>query len=141
MNNIPIILLPSILGYISSALCNVKDISGSSVNFRPKSEVFSIAWIILYILIGLSWYYAMKEPNKNLTIILYILLNIALCSWIYFYSCKNQKIGGIYALIVSFTLALYCYTVGNLESKLLIVPLIGWLLFATFINVAEVQKM
>ena len=144
MNNLlssSIILLPSILGYLSAALCNVKDISGSSVNFRPKSEIFSTVWIILYILIGLSWYYAMKEQNKNLTIIIYILLNIALCSWIYFYSCKNQKINGIYSLIVSFIFALCCYTIGNLESKLLIVPLIGWLLFATFINVAEVQKM
>ena len=141
MNNLPVILLPSILGYLSASLCNIKDNSGYSVNFRPKPSVFSIVWIILYMLLGLSWYYAMKESNKAIIMIFYVILNIALCSWIYFYACKNQKINGIYALIVSFILALWCYTIGNLESKLLIVPLIGWLLFATFINVAEVQKM
>ena len=137
-----LIILPSIFGYLSGTLCNVKDTSGSTVNFRPKPITFSIAWIILYILIGLSWYYASLDTTEMaLNTLFHLLLNLGLCSWIYFYSCKKQKINGIYALIFSFTCALLCYTIGNTTSKLLIVPLIGWILFATLINVGEVEKM
>ena len=71
----------------------------------------------------------------------YILLNIALCSWIYLYSCKKDKISAVYGLVISFTFALMCYTLGNTASKLCIVPLIGWLFFATLINVGEILEI
>jgi benzodiazapine receptor len=135
-----IILLPSLFGYISALFCKVRNTSGSSVSFRPKSPVFSIAWIILYILLGLSWYYVLEENINTLNIVSYLILNIFLCLWLYFYACKNEKINAIYILVICFTLSIFCYTLGNLKSKLLITPLIGWLFFATLINVAEVQK-
>ena len=136
-----IILFPSIIGYTSGMLCNVKKSSGSNVNFRPDPKVFGIAWAIRYILLGFSFWFAVNSLNPLLSIAFYILLNLALCSWLYFYSCKNKKIIGIYALIISIMFALMCYTVGNTVSKLLIVPLICWLLFATLINVKEVENI
>ena len=74
-------------------------------------------------------------------ILFYTLLNIALCSWIYLYSCKKDKITAVYGLTISFTFALMCYTLGNTMSKLCIVPLIGWIFFATLINVGEILEI
>ena len=140
-----IIILPAIIGYLAGNLCKVQQTSGESVKYRPPPKVFGIVWAILYFLLGLSWYYAIKSTfDKNILfmiILFYILLNIALCSWIYLYSCKKQKIVAIYSLAISFTFALLCYTVGDLYSKLLIVPLIGWLFFATLINVGEILEI
>ena len=137
-----IVLLPSIVGYKVGDFCNVKDSSGESVKFRPEPKVFGIVWAILYLFIGLSFLYALSVPNTQILVItLYVCLNIALCSWIYLYSCKNEKIVSIYAMIISIVFALMCYTVGNTYSKLLITPLIGWLILATMINVEEVNQM
>ena len=138
-----IVLFPAIIGYVSGRICNVQDTSGSAVNFRPPPKVFGLVWAILYVLIGVSWWFAVYKPNISSTVlvsIFYILLNLALCSWIYFYSCRKEKINGIYTLAISITLALLCYTVGNRISQILIVPLIGWLLLATLINVTEVNS-
>lgn len=137
-----IIIVPAIIGYLSGYTCKIQETSGESVKFRPPPKVFGIAWTILYILLGLSWYYALKSSlNIIIVMIFYILLNIALCSWIYLYSCKKDKITAIYGLAVSFTFALMCYTLGNTTSKLCIVPLIGWLFFATLINVGEILEI
>lgn len=137
------ILLPSIFGYGMAMFCKVGKSSGDIVSFRPPPAVFSIVWILLYIMLGFSWYFSLNNNlNDNTTVsIFYLSLNLFLCMWIYVYSCKNDKKTGIYILILCIIFSLFCYTIGNLTSKLLIVPLIGWLLLATLLNVFEVEKL
>ena len=137
------ILLPSILGYSAAMFCNVGKNSGEIVSFRPPPVVFSIVWSVLYLLLGISWYLALNDDSldKNMVNIFYILLNIFLCLWVYVYSCKNDKKMGIYIIVICIIFSLFCYTIGNLTSKLLIVPLMGWLFLATLLNVFEVEKL
>jgi tryptophan-rich sensory protein len=137
-----LIPIPAILGYLFGSICNVGKDSGEVVSFRPPPIVFGVVWIILYLFIGVSWFLAVKDTeSKLLTYTFYILLNIALCSWIYLYSCKNDKKNAIYVLLISFVFSLLCYTIGNRNSKMLIVPLIGWILFAMLLNIFEVEKL
>ena len=134
------IFLPTIMGSITALLCNVSKSSGNTVKIRPPPAVFGIAWFILYILIGLSWFYARQVKNGQLLAdIFYIILNIALCSWILVYSCANNKKAGVYTLVISIICTIWCYSLGNQVSKILIVPLLGWLFLATLINVLEVS--
>ena len=137
------ILIPSILGYGTAMFCNVGKDSGVIVKFRPPPAAFSTVWITLYILLGFSWYFARKDNmvNQQLVDNMYMLLNIMLCLWIYVYSCRKDKINGIYVLVLSIIFAAMCYTVSeNMMSKLMIVPLMGWLLLATLLNIFEVEK-
>jgi len=137
------ILLPSILGYGTAMFCNVGKDSGVIVKFRPPPAVFSTVWITLYILLGFSWYFARKDNliNQQLIDNMYMILNIMLCLWIYVYSCRKDKINGIYVLVLSIIFSAMCYTVSeNMMSKLMIVPLMGWLLLATLLNIFEVEK-
>ena len=67
------------------------------------------------------------------------MLVFLLSLWIIIYSWQNNKIGGEYILMLSIVFSLLSYTIGDLTSQLLIVPLIGWLLFATLLNIFEVQ--
>jgi tryptophan-rich sensory protein len=112
--------------------------SGVVVSIRPPPVVFSIVWPILYIMLGLSWFFSRKIKTL-LTDIFYGSLVLLLSLWIIIYSCENNKLVAVYILILSIVFSLLSYTVGDLTSKLLIVPLIGWLLFATLLNVFEVQ--
>ena len=136
------IILPSVMGYGAAMFCNVSKSSGSTVNFRPPPVVFSVVWIILYILIGVSWFITRSIENIDnqtlITDIFFLILNVLLISWIIFYSCKNDKKNAIYVLVLSIMMAIFCYTIGDITGKLLITPLICWLFLATLINVFEV---
>lgn len=134
------IIIPSILGYGTAMFCGVQSSSGIVVPIRPPPVVFSIVWPILYIMLGVSWYYSRKIKTL-LSDIFYGTLVFLLSLWIIIYSCENNKLGGVYILILSIVFSLLSYTVGDLTSQLLIVPLIGWLLFATILNVFEVQLL
>lgn len=140
---ISILVTPIVLGTLFSFICGIDKTSGNNVNIRPDPVVFGIVWPILYLLLGLSWNYARNTVIKTGDIspdILYILLNTLLCMWIYIYSCKGLKKEGVYILILCIIAGLSCFTVGNIISKLLITPLLGWLYLATLINVFEVEK-
>lgn len=129
------LLLPLISGYITSFFCSPNNNSGSSVKFRPPSWIFGIIWPILYLLIGLAW------VNSKQQSLYFILLILFLCLWLLIYSCKNNKKNGIYILFLSLLSSLFIYTNVNNFSKNLISPLIIWLLFASFLNIFEVQLM
>ena len=134
------IILPIALGYISSLACGMSKSSGQNVKFRPPSIAFAIVWPILYIMLGVSWYISLQhESYKILINALYSLLVLLLSAWIIAYSCKNNKKVAVYILLISIMASLMTFSVGNTTSKLLLSPLIGWLIFATLMNTTEVQ--
>ena len=136
------IFIPAVFGFVTAAFCNVGKDAGSVVKFRPPAWVFSIAWIILYICLGLSWFFSNKDKNSNkiLVNIMFSAVVLALTGWLLVYACGKNKKGGIYMIVISILAALLAYTsTPNLTAKLLLFPLIVWLLFATLLNTFEVQ--
>ena len=131
------IFVPSLLGYGTAMFFKIGNQAGENVSFRPPAIVFSIVWPILYILLGLSWYFS-RQKKPLLSDIFYISLIIFLSMWIVVYS--NNKKNAIYILLLSIVFALLSYTVADLKGKLLITPLIVWLIFATILNIFEVQN-
>jgi len=138
-----VIFLPLIFGFLSGYLCNTSKSSGETVKFRPPSQAFGVAWSILYLLIGFSWYNAILERPQNAQMynMFFVLLNAMLCLWVYVYSCQGKKKDAIYVIVLSIVAAMFCYTVVPKNSKLMIVPLLGWLFLATLLNVFEVQYL
>ena len=140
MNNYIYIIIPSVMGYITSYFCNVGKSSGANVSFRPPGWVFGIIWPVLYILFGLSWYYSILDNNNLKVNLLYLLLSSLLCLWIIIYGCYNKKKIAIYILLISLLNILVIYTIVKIKSKLLLTPLMIWLLFATLLNIFEIAK-
>jgi benzodiazapine receptor len=132
------IVIPSLIGYGTAMFCKIGNQAGDNVTFRPPAIVFSIIWPILYIMLGLSWYFS-RQKNQLLSDIFYISLIFLLSLWIIVYS--NNKKNAIYILVLSIAFSILSYTVADLKGKLLIVPLIVWLFFATSINIFEVQLL
>ena len=79
------------------------------------------------------------ESDKILINGLYGMLVFLLTAWVIAYSCKKNKKIAVYILLMSIMASLMTFTVGNTPSKLLLCPLIGWLIFATMLNTTEVQ--
>ena len=128
------ILLPLILGFVTSLFCrpsNVSNVSNAS-NVKISSQIFVIIWPILYILIGYCWYLARQNKTCN---IMFWILNILLCTWLIVYSCiKNKNIAYlILILCLLFSILLYTCLYSNLQ-KYLICPLVVWLIIALIIS-------
>lgn len=145
--NILRLLLPMILGFIFNLFpnCIIKKSSGSSVKFRPPSFVFGIIWPILYICLGLAWIYTIHTNTYNINPIIkdiiFILINVSLNSWILNYACLSKKVWGIYSLFLSILIIIIALHISPLISRLLLTPLLTWIILATTLNISEVQKL
>lgn len=136
------IIIPGLFGFGAASFCNIESDSGEVVRFRPPSWVFSVMWPILYLLLGLSWYTAkqsIKRKNEQLIDVVYFLLVVLLCLWIFIYSCQGNKKEAILVLILCIAVLFMIFALAPLTSKLLICPLIAWIIFATIMNCFEVQ--
>ena len=139
------IFIPLLSGYMANAICPMKNsgASGAIVHFRPPPEAFGIIWPILYILTGLAWYKTRENSsNKDrfTADIFFTSLVISLSIWLYIYNCKNLKKNAVWVLGICIMFALLCYTSSTKLSKLMLCPLITWLIIATLLNAVEVQE-
>ncbi len=132
-------LLPTTIGYSTSMFCNIGKNAGTIVKFRPPSYVFGIVWFFLFILLGLSWVFAVRTAKlPYLCIITYFLASLSLGLWTYVYGCKKNKKGASWVLILSLATLFASLSQGNDVSKVLLSPLIAWVLFAMIMNTTEV---
>lgn len=108
----------------------------------PPNWVFGPVWTILYILMGISLYFVIREGTENkhvrLGIMLFagqLLVNIL---WSFVFFGLHSPILGLVAILVLIALVLamiyYFYLVSRIAAGLL-VPYIVWLCIATYLNV------
>lgn len=136
------VLMPSIIGYGASAFCDIGKNAGNSVKFRPPAYVFGIVWPILFLLFGFSWAIAMRNAEyEYLCLSTYGLAAISLGIWTYVYGCKNLKKQASWVILFSLATLLASFAQGNEISKVLLSPLIAWILFALMMNTTEVQNV
>ena len=139
--DILLVILPTIVGYGTSLLCGMGKNSGSNVKFRPPPWVFGVVWPILFLLLGTSWAIASRNcTNQVMCMSAYGLLTILLGVWILVYGCAKSKKGASWVLILILASGLACFAQGNEVSKVMITPLLAWVLFALIMNTTEVQQ-
>ena len=133
---------PMCLGYITNRLpgCNyrLRKSAGETVKFRPPPYVFGIVWPILYILFGLCW---VNSGNTHLKNGVYFIITILLTLWIVAYSCMNKKKYGIYILLKIIFFIIVLMNLIDTTCRLLLTPLLTWIIFALLLNMFEVQAM
>jgi tryptophan-rich sensory protein len=139
--DIILVILPAIIGYGSQLICSIGKNAGSNVKFRPPPWVFGVVWPILYLLLGISWAIAARNcVNKVMCMSIYSLLSILLGLWIIVYGCIKSKKGASWVLLLVLASVFGCFTQGNEVSKVIITPLLAWIIFALIMNTTEVQE-
>lgn len=133
-----LIFVPLILGFLVGMSSKPDEwyFKLNKPRFNPPSYAFSIAWSILYFLIGISYYLALKDKSFVYWIIpiLHLLLNYLYTPTIFIYRKLLES-----AFIVSLTLitaiivAILFYSYGNYLSVYLLIPYILWLMFANYL--------
>lgn len=133
-----IIIVPLIIGFI---IGNISKPNNWYFNLKkskltPPGYIFGIAWSILYILIGISYYLVLKDKSIEYWIIpiIHLLLNYLYTPLIFIYGrLFESAIITLLVLITAIMVMILFYSYGNMISVYLLIPYIIWLLFANYL--------
>ena len=114
---------PIISGLGLAAICKPPP----ATQYTPPAWVFRVVWPILYLLIGLAW----SQATQNTTDILLGLMVVSLNSWLILYNCLHMRLAAELNIACTIALVVGCISIhSHLPSKLSLLPLLAWLLFA-----------
>lgn len=116
----------SIANFIITFYCKRLSHAANDVPFRPPNWIFAVVWPLLYVTMGIGWY-------KSRYDFLYWLCIIGCCTWLYIYSCVENKALSCMILIASAITAWLIFSRGSIWD----LPLALWLSFATYLNLYE----
>jgi tryptophan-rich sensory protein len=140
-----IIVLPLIVGFLIGTLTRPGEwyFNLKKPKLDPPPYVFGIAWTILYLLIGISYYLAFKDNTgsiKNkwmfwIIPVLHLLINFTFTPVLFgakelFWSAILVSLTLILALITMFQF----YKDKKMTSVYLLIPYICWLVFANYLG-------
>ena len=130
-----LIIIPLVAGFLTSFFCPMTKNEGSNIAFRPPGFVFGIVWPILYVLVGLSWYYS-HNPTIN---ILFTINTFLCCIWLVFYNCLNNKIYALWDLFLlqlcNLFIIFYLVQQQKFTSVYLLLPYVMWIVFAIVLSI------
>lgn len=110
-------------------------------DFAPPNWIFAPTWIILYFLMGMSLYLVWKnkiksKERKNFFIMFGIQLFLNAIWSFFFFGLKSPLFGLIDILFLDiFVIITMIYSRSVLKlATILLIPYLGWIIFATIIN-------
>jgi len=125
------IFVPLLSGYGINMLCPMTE-KQDVLKQQPPKIVFQIVWPILYILLGFSWKRSISSIELD---ILHGFCTFLLALWIVVFSCMKNKKLGIFIIALTLATIICCMSMhSNNISKLLLIPLLAWLLVAFQLN-------
>ncbi|MBQ4263555.1 MAG: tryptophan-rich sensory protein [Bacilli bacterium] len=133
------LFLPLILGSLIGLLTS-SDIDYNSLVKPPLSVpsiAFPIIWSILYLFIGITYYYFRKKSdNEDIIKLYYVQLFVNLIWPILFFTFKLRFISILWILLLDVLVALLIKKLEkNRNSFYLLIPYLLWTLFATYLNI------
>lgn len=104
----------------------------------PPKILFPIAWSILYLLLGLSYFlYRKKYDNKKTSVIYYLQLGVNYLWSILFFLLKWRLLSIFWIILLDF-LVLYLIKLFSKQEKkaaYLNIPYLIWCLYATYLTI------
>ncbi|MDO8576853.1 MAG: TspO/MBR family protein [Candidatus Daviesbacteria bacterium] len=106
--------------------------------FNPPNNIFGPVWTMLYLLMGISVYLIWVSGKKSREVLrlfwIHLFFNV---TWsIMFFGFKSPILGliNILTLWVLIVVVIYKFWKINRTAGLLLLPYLGWVSFATFLN-------
>lgn len=133
------IVLGSIVGFIISGSIDYADLIKPPL--APPSWLFPVAWTIIYLLMGISYYLLKKnDKEKELgieSIVYYIQLGVNLLWSILFFSLKLRFFSIIWIIFLDILviMMIYWFFNKNKYSAYLNILYLVWILFATYLTI------
>lgn len=138
------LFIPLVVGAASAALTARQMAAYGSMSKPPLSPpawVFSVAWTILYIIMGLASYFVFTSENQDKSrtsaLFLYMLQLVMNFMWsIIFFGWTMYMLAFIWLLIMwgIVIICAFCFFSIKKTAGYLMIPYILWLTFAAYLN-------
>ena len=134
------LLFPLIIGFlVGLAITGYIDYNSLiKPPLAPPSMAFPIAWTIIYLLLGISYFIYRKNNQEEKTINIYYIQLFVNALWsIIFFVLKWRFISIIWIILLLGLIIylFYLYSKSNKTSAYLLIPYIIWVVFATYLNI------
>lgn len=138
------VFLPLIIGLISAAASSRGMAAYASMEKPPLSPpawVFSVAWTLLYLMMGLASYFIFVsevDPAKRLTALIFYAVQLAMnFCWSFIFFNWNRYLLAFFWLLALWCVVIACavrfYTLDK-RATYLMIPYVVWLTFAAYLN-------
>lgn len=141
VNSLFYLFLPIIIGGVCGFLIRNSIDYSSLIKplFAPPKILFPIAWTIIYLLMGISYYIYKKEYRENniVDFIYYLQLIVNFFWSIIFFLLKARLFAAIWIILLDILVAilLYYFLKKKKISFYLNIPYMVWILFATYLTI------
>lgn len=142
------LFIPPIIGMISAAISARGMAAYGNMEKPPLSPpawVFSVAWTILYLMMGLASYFVLvseaSQKIKNTSFLLYGIQLVMNFFWSIIFFRWEMYLGAFIWLILMWILVIICAIRFYRSSKVagyLLIPYVMWLTFAAYLNLGAV---
>lgn len=111
-------------------------------SFNPPNWLFGPTWILLYLLMGISFYIIWNRPysrERNTAMTLFILQFLLNFCWSFIFFKQHQlafALGEILALWIGIVITMVWFSKLSATAVWLLVPYIVWVSFATLLTEA-----
>ena len=135
-----LILVSTIGSLFTGQTTNSEWYNSVKPSITPPGWAFPIAWTILYILIAISLYLALRDvktKQKTKIIILFTLNLISNALWsLFYFRLQNPILAFLDLLVIWITIILLIKTTSkiNKTSAWLLIPYLAWVSFAGILN-------
>lgn len=134
-----LVVAPAVVGYSVSAACKMPN--SDDIPFRPPAWVFGVVWPILYLLLGVAWFRtSVSFGVVSASSASYLATTLLLSLWIVVYNCKKQVRNAVFVLLATVLSVAFNIALSAKSEKLMVIPLIVWVSFATLMNAAQVKS-
>ena len=126
--------LPLVVSLVSSALCP-RNRASFSPAATPPSWVFPVVWYTLYALLGAAWYRAVASGGGACPLSLVLGATQALlATWTFVHSCQRKDRESTWVLLAIVLATGYAMLLSDDAGRLLLLPMLVWCSFATYLN-------
>ena len=125
----------SLIGFITSKSIDYSNLIKPPL--APSKILFPIAWSIIYLLLGISYYLYKKEnSDKTIDIVYYIGLIVNYLWTFIFFVFKLRLLAIFWIILLDILVILLAILYYKYEKKstLLLIPYILWIIFATYLT-------
>ena len=130
---IALVAVPAAVGYALSAACEMP--SSAEIPFRPPAWAFGVVWPVLYLLLGVAWFRTASSAGfLSFSSASYLLTTALLGLWLVVYSCLRQTRNAVFVLLASVLSVAFNLALSGPTERLMLIPLMVWLCFATLMN-------
>ena len=136
------LLIPLLVGGISAALSAKGMATYGEMRKPPLSPpawTFSVAWTLLYVMMGLASYFVITSDsgNKKIAIVIYLMQLAMNFMWsIIFFNCNEYLMAFVWLIILWCIVIICAVRFWNISrtATCLFIPYIVWLTFAAYLN-------